>query len=79
MNSLLLSTVRSGGSSTVAPILTTAIAIACGAIAGRKDHGRVVWFVLSRLFSLITLLIVMLLPSRRVESQWETLDTNRAG
>ena len=46
-------------------ILWCILAVACGVVASSKDRSFFGWFVLGFLFSLIALIVVACLPSRR--------------
>jgi len=73
MSTTLLSAVRSGGSSgsIVAFIFTIAMAYACAVIAQRKGRSRLIWFILGGLFSVVTLIAVLVIPRRRTQEQRE--------
>ena len=66
MSTHLLSAAQAGGStgSVLAFVFTVAIAYACAVIAQRKGRSRLVWFVLGGLFSIVTLICVLLIPRR---------------
>jgi hypothetical protein len=69
----LLSAARASGSSgsIAAFAFTIAIAYACAVIAQRKGRSRLIWFILGGLFSIVTLIAVLLLPRRGARSQQE--------
>jgi uncharacterized membrane protein len=66
MSPHLLSAAHAGGlsSAIVSFVLAAAVAYACGAIAQRKGRNRIIWFLLGWLFSLITLIVIAVLPRR---------------
>jgi hypothetical protein len=71
----VLAAAHTGGSSgsTTALIFTIVIAYACGLIARRKGRSRLVWFILGALFSVITLVAVLVLPRRGTRPARDTL------
>ena len=44
---------------------------ACGTIASNKGHRAVLWFILGCIFSIISLLIILVLP-RKERTTWQT-------
>lgn len=46
-----------------------ACSFACAAVAGRKEHGASIWFILGVIFNLVAYLIVSALPSRNSITQ----------
>jgi hypothetical protein len=46
-------------------VLAILIGYACSAIARNKGRGRVLWFILGFFFTLIALIVIALLPSKR--------------
>lgn len=52
------------------------VAIACAIVAGNKGRSGFGWFILGMLFSLMALLIVLVLPSIKDETDIPTPDTH---
>lgn len=50
------------------PVIWIGLAIACSIVASNKDRSVFGWFILGLLFSLIALIIVIVLPSRKPTS-----------
>jgi multisubunit Na+/H+ antiporter MnhE subunit len=46
-------------------VLAILIGYACSVIATNKRRGRVLWFILGFFFTLIALIVIALLPSKR--------------
>ncbi len=46
-------------------VVSLIFAFACSAIAGSKGRGRILWGILGFFFSLITLVVVLLLPRKK--------------
>ncbi|HEX4244035.1 MAG TPA: hypothetical protein VHY77_00595 [Acidimicrobiales bacterium] len=48
----------------ISVLVSLVFAFACSAIAGSKGRGRVLWGILGFFFSLITLIVVVILPQK---------------
>ena len=80
MTTTILSAAHTGGSSgsITAFIFTIAIACACSLIARRKGRDGLIWFILGGLFSIITLIAVLLIPRRGARPRQEMLHPDRS-
>jgi hypothetical protein len=48
----------------ISVLVSLVFAFACSAIAGSKGRGRFVWGILGFFFSLITLIVVLIVPRK---------------
>jgi hypothetical protein len=46
-------------------VIAVVFAVACSSIAGGKGRGRVLWGILGFFFTLLTLIVVLVLPRKR--------------
>ena len=46
-------------------LLAILIGYACSKIASSKDRGSVLWFILGFFFTIIALIVILILPSKR--------------
>ncbi len=51
-------------------IVDLVFAFACSAIAGSKGRGRILWGILGFIFSLITLVVVLIMPRKHGSSAY---------
>jgi len=51
-------------------IVDLVFAFACSAIAGGKGRGRILWGILGFFFSLITLIVVLIMPRKHRSSAY---------
>jgi hypothetical protein len=54
----------------ISVLVSLVFAFACSAIAGGKGRGRVLWGVLGFFFSLITLIVVLIMPRKHRASAY---------
>jgi hypothetical protein len=54
----------------ISVIVSLVFAFACSAIAGSKGRGRVLWGILGFFLSLITLIVVLIMPKKHRSSAY---------
>jgi hypothetical protein len=54
----------------ISVIVSLVFAFACSAIANGKGRGRILWGILGFFFSLITLIVVLIMPKKHRSSAY---------